>query len=191
MEINEAYYDYHPTLALTRPLVLVSFVNELTRAVANSLASRTGLPLRLLDDIVEHQLGASSVELLSGAGLVEWREIEREELARAVHSNPPAIVALGEGALDNDDSLERVMAETDLVYLYMSLGEAQMRALDQPPNRKATLFAELPSDAGSLEEELMYLFHRRRAGYERARFSVDVHGQSLAAIGVQILGMLE
>lgn len=185
------YYDYHPTLSLTRPLVIVSFVDELTRTVANSLASTTGLPLRLLDDIVEHQLGASSVELLRGAGLAEWRNVEEAELARAVHSGPPAIVALGQGALDRDDSLERVVAETDLAYLYLSFREAQRRVAAQRPNRKATLLAELPSDGASFEENLMGLFTRRRAAYERARFSIDAHERTPAAIGIQILEMLE
>jgi shikimate kinase len=191
MEMMQNYYDYHPTLSLSRPLVLVSFVNELTRAVANSLASTTGLPLRLLDDIVEHQLAASSVELLRGAGLEEWREIEKAELAKAVHAPPPAIVAIGEGALDNDDSLERVLAETDLVYLYLSFSGAQRRAVEQASNRKATLFAEFPTDGISFEDELMKVFSRRHARYGRAQLTVDVHGRTPAAVGIEILEKIE
>jgi len=192
----EGYYDYQPTRSLQRPLVLVSFVNELTRAVANSLASTTGLPLRLLDDVVEHRLGTSSVELvqlvehLSGPTLADWRRMEQEALTKAVHSRPQAVVAVGEGALAHADSLELVLAQTQLIYLYLSFDEAQKLALAQPANRKATLLAELPTDELSLENNLMELFTSRRVAYERAHHSVDVRGESAMSAGKRVLELI-
>jgi shikimate kinase len=185
------YYDYQPTHSLTRPLALISFVSDLTRAVANSLASTTGLPLRLLDDVVEHQLGASSVAIMSGVGLAEWRRVERRALAHAVRSRPPAILALGEGAMGHPDSLETVLAETDCVYLYLSSRDAQRRVVEQAHHRKATVLAEIEYDDARFDDELARVYSERRHVYEQAPYSVDVRGQSTVGVGQSVLRLLD
>lgn len=184
------YYDYHPTHQLKKPLVLISFVNELTRAVANSLASTTGLPLRLIDDVVEHRLAASAIEFLAGAELEAWREREKQELAAALRSQPAAVVAVGEGALSDAESLALVLAESDCVYLYLSVSEAQRLALEQGANRKATLLAELRTGGADLEAGLMDLYERRRVVYEQAHRSVDVWKRSPIDVSRKLLDLL-
>ena len=84
----DGYYDPHPTHHLERPLVLVSFVNHLTRSVASTLASMTGLPLGLLDELVEHQMGGSAHHVIESRGLEAWRQVEKQELAKSVRSRP-------------------------------------------------------------------------------------------------------
>lgn len=185
------YYDYHPTHSLERPLVLISFVNELTRAVASSLASTTGLPLRLLDDLVEHQLGASALEIVSGVGLAEWRRAERVALANVVRSRPAAILALGEGALNHARGLETVLAETDYVYLYLSLADAQQLVVEQTLNRKATVLAEIAGDETCFDDELARIYSERRSIYERAPHSIDVRGQPIAGIVRTVSSLLD
>jgi len=145
----------------------------------------------LLDDVVEHELGTSSVELLNGAGLDDWREAEGRALAAAVRSNPPAFLALGEGALTGARGLSLVLAETDLVYLYLSLDEACRRVVAQAANRKATLFAELAPDAACFDDELRRLYRERRAIFERAHHSVDAYRGPIQTIGAAVLAVLD
>ncbi len=189
--MSAGYYEYEPTHVLNKPLVLVSFVNELTRAVASSLASTTGLPLRLVDDAIEHQLGASSVEVLDSQRLRAWRDVEKQQVAQLVRARPSAIIALGEGALDEDESRNLILAQSDLVYLYLSFGEASERFARQASNRKATVLAELQDEAGWSEDGLIQLFTRRRAAYERAQRSVDVRGESTLEISSKLTRLLD
>lgn len=178
----EGYYDYEARHSLAKPLALVSFVNHLTRVVANSLASVTGLPLVLVDDLVSHRLGASAHEILSRDGLEAWREAERRELRGAVASRPAAVIALGEGALSSRESRGLVLGNTHLVYLYLSFDEARRRARRQPANHQATLLAELAARRED-DDALMALFSERRAGYEMAHETVDAWNRSPTSIG--------
>lgn len=173
------YYDYHPVYQLTRPVALVSFVNQLTRAVASSLASLGGLPLVLLDDLVQHRLGASAGEVVSERGLPAFRQEERQELTKAVASRPMGVIALGEGALSDRESLRLVLEETDLVYLYLSFDEARERARSQSFQHKATLVADVLERECAEAEGFDLLFAERRAGYENAHLTLDVWNQNV------------
>jgi len=173
------YYDYHPVYQLTRPVALVSFVNQLTRAVASSLASLGGLPLVLLDDVVQHRLGASAGEVVTQQGLPVFRHQEKRELTKAVASRPMGVIALGEGALSDPASLRLVLEETDLVYLYLSFDEARERARDQSFQHKATLVADILDRECAETEGFEALFAERRAGYESAHLALDVWNRSV------------
>lgn len=173
------YYDYHPVHQLTRPVALVSFVNQLTRGVASSLASLGGLRLVLLDDVVQHQLGASVGEVVTQQGLSTFRQQEKREVTRAVASRPMGIIALGEGALSDPESRRLVLEETDLVYLYLSFDEARERARDQSFQHKATLVADIHERECGETEGFEALFAERRAGYENAHLTLDVWSRSV------------
>jgi len=110
------YYDYHPTHQLHKPLALAGLVNALTRKVVHHLSSVSGLPAIHLDDLIQHQFGASSHEIIVKKGLKEWRAAENRALGRAVSSSPPAVISLGEGALEHFDDLNLVLDWTYLIY---------------------------------------------------------------------------
>lgn len=85
------HYDYHPTHLLHKPLALVGFVNAITRKVARQLSSATGLPVTHLDDVIQHELGASSHEIIVNHGLRRWREVENRELGKPSPPIPPRL----------------------------------------------------------------------------------------------------
>lgn len=179
-EESKGYYDYAPEAVLSRPLVLVSFVNQLTRSVASAVSSVSGVPLCLLDDRIEHRLGGSAPALIEREGLLSFRRIEKEELAKALRSRPSPIIALGEGALADDESLQAVLTESDLVYLYLSFEEARSRARKQSSRAAASLWSELREKGSGPEEnaDLRELFTSRRERYERAPVVLDVWNRS-------------
>ncbi len=173
------YYDSHPTHHLDRPLILVSFVNHMTRTVAHNLAATTGLPLSLLDELVEHRVGASAHEIVGDHGLWTWRDVEKRELDRAVRSQPPSVMALGEGAVSDPESLNLVLDRGELVYLYLPLEEACLRAKQQSASHSASLWAEVKASEELPEESIQALFESRHFAYGLAHLTLDVVGKTL------------
>ena len=170
----DGYYDHHPTHALEQPLALVGFVNHLTRNVAHNLAASTGLPLSLLDELVEHQLGGSAHKVIDQQGLAAWREVEKAELAKTLRAQPPSIIALGEGVLSDPDNMNVVLDRSELVYLFLPVEEACYRAGQQSANHSASLWAEAKEIEGTNDESLRALHEGRRFNYELAHRKMDV-----------------
>jgi shikimate kinase len=175
----QGYYDNHPTHYLERPLTLVSFVNHMTRTVAHTLASTTGLPLSLVDELVEHELGGSAHKVIADKGLDVWRAVEKRVVTRALGSRPPSIMALGEGTLGDSDTLNRVLNGSELVYLRLPESDARHWASQQSANHSASLWAEVDAIGGPHAESIQALFEGRRYLYELAHFTIDASGRSL------------
>lgn len=175
----QGYYDNHPTHYLQRPLTLVSFVNHMTRSVAHTLASTTGLPLRLIDELVEHALGGSAHKVIAGKGLDAWRAAEKCAIARALGSRPASVIALGEGTLADPDSMNLVLDTSELVYLCLPELDARRWASQQSANHSASLWAEVDAIGGPHDESIQALFEGRRYTYELAHLTIDASKQSL------------
>jgi shikimate kinase len=184
------YYESHPTHHLERPLVLVSFVNRMTRTVAHNLAATTGLPLSLLDELVEHRVGASAHEIVGDQGLAVWRDVEKRELGRELRSKPPPILALGEGGMDDPESLSLILDSSELVYLHLPQNEACEWASRQSAGHSASLWAEVKALGGVPEESMRALFESRHFTYGLAHLTLDVSGRRLAETTNKLLNRL-
>lgn len=184
------YYEYGATRSLARPLALVGFVNHVTRAAANALSSTTGLPLRLLDDLVEHRLGMSVTDVLVSLGLPAWRRAETEELQNVVRSQPHAVIALGEGALAEPANAELVTTECRLIHLSLDFEQAQQLSRRQALKLNETLLAEIAARAGDPEPGRR-LFDERRAVFERAHDELDAARRSAQELGEQLTALLD
>jgi len=111
------YYDYHARLSLSEPLAIAGFLGAGVRAIANSLAARTGLPLVDLPRLVEARAGSTRARLVLEEGLPELRRLEERELARAVLLRPPPLIALGDGAWLSAPARELLRHDCTLVYV--------------------------------------------------------------------------
>jgi shikimate kinase len=151
----------------------------MTRTVAHTLASMTGLPLALIDELVEHDLGGSAHKVIAKRGLDLWRSAEKRAIERSLGSSPSSVVALGEGSLGDPDSLNRVLESSELVYLYLPEADACRWASQQSANHSASLWAEVDAIGGPRKESLQALFEGRRYTYELAHVTVDASKQSL------------
>jgi shikimate kinase len=184
------YYDYHPTHLLHKPLALVGFVNAITRKVAHHLSSATGLPGTYLDDVIQHELGASSHEIIVNHGLRRWREVENRELGKAISSTPPSIISLGEGAIDHYDDLNLVLDWTNLIYLNLPSEEAIRLAARQDAIHGATLWSEVQSRSGSWDEAIHSLYKERHFNYRMARHVIQLSARNINAAAQKILTLL-
>ena len=111
------YYDYTPTITLSRPLALIGLPGTPYRQVGLELAALTGLPLTDLDRLIEHRVGQSVWDLVDDQGLAAYRQLQTQLLPQTLSGIPPGIVILGEGALLEDNNRHQVLAGTSLVYL--------------------------------------------------------------------------
>jgi shikimate kinase len=184
------YYDYHPTHQLHRPLALVGFVNAVTRKVAHELSSISGLPAIHIDDLVQHELGASSHSIILQHGLKGWRVAENRVLGAAISSSPPAIISLGEGSVEQFDDIHLVLDRAQLIYLHLSLEEAATLASRQNAVQGASLWTEIEMRGGSWDDEIRSLFEERAFNYRMAHHVIDLSSGNVRAAAKQILEMI-
>jgi shikimate kinase len=180
------YYDAVATHRLRRPVSLVSFLNPLSQAVGRSLSALTGVSLVIVDEAVEHRLGASTHEIVPGAGLAAWRLAEAQTLARALASEPSCILVLGEGALTEPRSRELVSKSSLLVYLKQDLEAVRRRVESATSAKLFTLLTEAASIPGTPEEKLEALFGLRGSEYGGAGVAIDVGNRGPRHLAAEI-----
>lgn len=167
------YYDYHgPLVPLERPLVLTGFLGARVREVARRITATTGHPLFDLDRAIEHAAGCTVDELILEKGVPAMRTHERQLLERALRRKPPAVVALGEGALLDPEVRGLVARTATLVYLRLPIEALVASLRAQIARNKGRHYAWLMGLEPS-EALLLPLFEQRRAGYESADLVVD------------------
>ena len=114
---GSGYYDYTPTLTLSRPVAFCGPPGCGYREVVYDLASLTGLPLHDLDHWVEHEAGRSLWSLARQEGLPALLAAEARLLPKALASPPPGLILLGEGTLTEADPLRRLGQAAGLVFM--------------------------------------------------------------------------
>ena len=139
---GSGYYDYAPTVTLSRPVAFCGHPGCGYREVVYDLASLTGLPLHDLDRWVEHEAGRSLWSLARQAGIGALEAAEARLLPKVLASRPPGLILFGEATLTGSDPLRRVSQAAALVFLrlpptscYWALrrrGEAQGGILAHP-----------------------------------------------------------
>jgi shikimate kinase len=168
----------------------VGFVNAFTRKVAHHLSSVSGLPAVHLDDLIQHDLGASTHEIIVNRGIKDWRAVENRILARAISTMPPSIISLGEGAIDEYDDLNLVLDWTHLVYLHIPVEEAIRQASRQNATQGATLWAEVESRGGSWEEGIRSLYEKRSFNYRMAHRTIELSSRNIGDVTNQLLAII-
>ena len=133
------YYDYHPTIALRRPVVLGGVPSSPYREVGHNLGALVGLPLVDLDHWIEHHVGASLWKALSQRGESDLRGTAIKLLNKALTSRPCGLVILGEAALLVETALKSLQEEAALIWLdtsptalYWNLRQKQREQGSQP-----------------------------------------------------------
>jgi shikimate kinase / 3-dehydroquinate synthase len=168
--------------ALDRHVALVGFMGAGKTTAGEEVANRLGRPFRDLDRDVEHATGMSIPQLFKTGGEKGFRVRESETTMRALRTLPPAVLALGGGAVASPDT-RRALAEHALtVLLPVDVDEAwnRVRDADRP----------LAQD----EPEFRTLFRTRDPLYREVADTTarDVDGIVLAAAGIDVgIGAVE
>ncbi len=188
-ESTADYYSHHATVALERPLVVVGFFGSEHRQVAYRLAGRTGLTFVDLDRWIEHEAGCSIWELVATQGETRLRQLESQQLRRALNGKPPAVIALGEGALMAPRSLDAVLAASRLVYLKLDLVNAlwQLKAREERQGRHPSPFLPHPLED---VEQLRPIYEASCPAYERAHDIVELAGKHAETASRELLSLV-
>lgn len=165
------YYDYHPTIALERPIALCGFIGSGTDGLGQAFSQRTGVPLVELDRWIEHRLGSTLSAAALAHGESAMRKLERELLPRALDERPHPIIVLGDGLLLDKLSLALVKKTTWLVYLRVSFDEAfaDLQSERVPRGNLYPWLGHRPSDV----KDVWPVFEPRMLGYEAAHRVID------------------
>ena len=169
------YYDYHPLILLTRPVVLAGYLTEFTRSVGFRASSLLGLPYHDIERLIEHEVGSNLDRLIALEGVAEYRRIEAKCLLRVLQEKPSGLIALGDGGLLDRDSLERVREQTRLVVLDFDLANLYWRAQHLSQRRGIESWHLLYDAAPSSVDDLRPFYDERRSGFEVSELRIDAN----------------
>jgi 3-dehydroquinate synthetase/shikimate kinase len=145
--------------------------------VGARVAEATARPFVDLDALIERRHGP--IPALFERGEPEFRRLEEEILAEAL-AGPPAVLALGGGAVLSPLNRERLRAHAFTVYLDVGVETAweRVRGSSRPLAER--------------EEDFRKLYVARQEVYARAADAIatDVDGAVLAALGIGVPGGL-
>lgn len=188
IEAMEGYYDHHPTALLARPLALTGFCGAGVEMVAHALCWRTGIPFFSSDRQLEHDLGSDLAVARMTFG-DRAAGLERAVILRALERRPPPVIALGEGALVDAPTLERVTQAATLVYLEADPAELLRRIHAQRAQGPSRFLPTVPLDIAD-PAELAPLLAAREPGYRRAQHVLAIAGRHPHVLAAAILTLV-
>ncbi len=161
------YYDWTPSVPLSRPVVLTGFLGARQGRVANVLSGLTGYRLVDLPRGVEHRAGMTLGALVIAGGLQAVAEHEKALLKQALRIPPAPIVALGHRTLLERPNRGLVSQEATLVYVRVSLDTAVRRVRREIGENGANHYAWFEGTLPD-HDDLRRLYLPLRHGYEAA-----------------------
>jgi shikimate kinase len=153
------------------------FITGMTGAgktvVGERLAAKLGVPFVDADREIERATGKTIAQIFATGGESEFRDCEAVVLSVAADLGD-AVVALGAGALMDDQNFELVQNSGRLVYLRVSV-DALARRLAKASDRPLLGDARTPSD---LKNRLQELLKEREPRYLKGDAVMDVDERS-------------
>jgi shikimate kinase len=149
-----------------RHLVFTGFMGAGKSTVAGLTAERLGRRLYDSDELIVAHIGRTIVELFEAGEEPLFRAVEADVIAEALEATPAAVIALGGGALDNAQTLTRVMRRALVVNLDVEWAQIQREL----PRLKSTR----PLLRDRRDHEIEALFRRRQDIYRQAHVTVPV-----------------
>jgi shikimate kinase len=137
--------------------------------IGNIAAQLTGSQFFDLDEYVEAIVGKPIVKIFEEEGEAAFREYEQEALIRACEFDD-AVIALGAGALESQESLLLSLASGTLIYLRLEPMAIAQRDLDWMTR---PLMAGL-STQQKVADRLTALLIRRESNYMHAEIVINI-----------------
>ncbi len=123
-------------------IVLIGFMGAGKTTVGRLLSGRLGLPFIDADTAIEERAGCPVPQIFADHGEPAFRVIEHETIA-ALLGGPPAVLALGGGAVEHPGTRALLLTE-DVVYLHVDYDGAVARVggdTERPMLRRPDLAA--------------------------------------------------
>ncbi|MCH9674882.1 MAG: hypothetical protein K0U93_25805 [Gammaproteobacteria bacterium] len=169
---SDSYYGYHARVVPDKPIAITGFPGARVQLVGASLTALTGLGLRELDHVMEHQIGQSVAAYVLAHGERALRQLETSALERVLQARPAGIVVLGEGTLLARKNRKLVATHAQLVYVELGIFELYGRVREEMtafPGRYFHLIPQIPDRP----HDLRALFRSREPGYKEAVLTID------------------
>lgn len=131
------------------------------------------------DEVIAERLKLSIPEIFAVEGEERFRRAEREVI-RSLASAPPAVVALGGGAVADDENLEQIKRCGLLVYLRVTPETAQRRLQNSHGRPKLGSSSEIRA------ETIEALMCEREPFYRQADHTVDTEGMMPDEVATEI-----
>lgn len=162
------------------PIFLCGMMGSGKTTIARTLASELKRPWTDLDRCIETHAGIPIPEIFKREGESGFRERERQALDR-VMKGPAAVIALGGGALQDQEMVQRIRQAGWLIFL----DAPQSVLLERLGKRTGRpLTDELSRD--ELQAKLDSLYEQREGFYRQAHITIPVGEASPAQIATLI-----
>ncbi len=149
--------------------------------IGRDLAQKLSMQFFDLDEQIEKLADRSIPQIFSEHGEPGFRKLESAALVHVL-DHTSAVIALGAGALENDDNFRQVQEAGLLVYLRTPI-EALVSRCMKLQNRP--MFAAATNEP-EIRDTLAKMFERRRLRYESAAIIVDMTGKTPAEVTDEI-----
>jgi shikimate kinase len=172
-------------LKRTPGIFLVGFMGSGKSTIGRALAEELGWRFADLDEDIEKREGMAIPQIFDTRGEADFRQAETaalRERVRSVERGQPWVIALGGGAFLSDENFEMISNNGVSVWLDCPFSTVERRLAGQHVEYNQRPLARDP-------EKLRELFAVRRAGYERADYSVAIENDDAAATTAKILAL--
>jgi shikimate kinase len=166
---------------LARPLSLVGFMGSGKSTVGRAIAGELGRPFVDTDQQVESRGGRPIADYFAADEVAAFRALEAE-VVRELAGGPPAVLALGGGALLDARTRATLLERTFVVHLFVSWPHVRASL---PSLRRTRPLLQDRSEA-----EIHELYLRRQWTYRQAHLRIDVPRTSVAEAADRVMSLL-
>jgi XRE family aerobic/anaerobic benzoate catabolism transcriptional regulator len=149
-----------------------------------ALAKRIAAPFIEIDKVIEQDRGAPVATLFEVYGHTAFRRYERECLAGIVGSHVSAVIATAGGIVADDETFERLIEETHVIWLQASPAEHMRRVMEQGD------FRPMAENRDAMKD-LVAILDARAAFYGRAHARLDTSGKGVAVCVEELVRIAE
>jgi len=165
-------------------VALIGFMGTGKSVVGKVLAEKLNKEFVELDSLIEQKAGKSIPDIFQQDGEIAFRELEIE-VTKEVSGRKNLIIACGGGIVLNKINIDRLRAESIIVYLIASPEVILKRVLNEEGQRP---LLNIPNKASEIQQLLKF----RKPFYDRAAdITIDTSRLDIDSVAEQILGKLK
>lgn len=154
-----------------RSIALAGFMGVGKSSIGRRLAAIVGRPFYDSDSVIVDRMGMSIQAMFDLGEERRFREVEREVITELCEMSPPAVVALGGGALNDDATLQMLLETALLVHIHLSW--AHFETLIPRLRRGRPLLASASLD------EIHELYLARESRYRSCHVTVELRREGV------------